>query len=247
MIHAPYKTIWSSATLPAQAQLPTLVENFKRQFDVGNDNVHALTSMIRSSHPPSLLPPPCSHPCPHRSSSGARAHLDAAQRRRAPREGERPGGAPPLALRAGRDGRRRRRRGVVPRQAQGLCGAAEGRAAAAKGVHGAGTRPSFPPQCHPFTPAAPCRPHSHPQRTHPIPLWTPRPFTPHPLGPPRRRSSRCRTASRRARSPRSRRRRGSRSRRSTSTSPTSRSSATRRSATTRSTCSSGCSRRPTRR
>ena len=39
MIHAPYKTIWSSATLPAQAQLPTLVENFKRQFDVGNDNV----------------------------------------------------------------------------------------------------------------------------------------------------------------------------------------------------------------
>ena len=60
MIHAPYKTIWSSATLPAQAQLPTLVENFKRQFDVGNDNVHALTSMPRSSHPPSLLtfPPP---------------------------------------------------------------------------------------------------------------------------------------------------------------------------------------------
>ena len=52
MIHAPYKTIWSSATLPAQAQLPTLVENFKRQFDVGNDNVHALTSMPRS---------PCSH------------------------------------------------------------------------------------------------------------------------------------------------------------------------------------------
>ena len=47
MIHAPYKTIWSSATLPAQAQLPTLVENFKRQFDVGNDNVHALTSMPR--------------------------------------------------------------------------------------------------------------------------------------------------------------------------------------------------------
>ena len=56
MIHAPYKTIWSSATLPAQAQLPTLVENFKRQFDVGNDNVHALTSMPRSSHP---------HPCSH--------------------------------------------------------------------------------------------------------------------------------------------------------------------------------------
>lgn len=197
--------------------------------------------------PPSLLPPPCSHPCPHRSSSGARAHLDAAQRRRAPREGERPGGAPPLALRAGRDGRRRRRRGLVPRQAQGLCGAAEGGAAAAQGVHRAGTRPSFPPQCHPFTPAAPCRPHSHPQRTHPIPLWTPRPFTPHPLGPPRRRSSRCRTASRRARSPRSRRRRGSRSRRSTSTSPTSRSSATPRSATMRSTCSSKSSRRPTRR
>ena len=56
MIHAPYKTIWSSATLPAQAQLPTLVENFKRQFDVGNDNVHALTSMPRSSHPCSHLP-----------------------------------------------------------------------------------------------------------------------------------------------------------------------------------------------
>ena len=57
MIHAPYKTIWSSATLPAQAQLPTLVENFKRQFDVGNDNVHALTSMPRSSHPHSYCTP----------------------------------------------------------------------------------------------------------------------------------------------------------------------------------------------
>ena len=57
MIHAPYKTIWSSATLPAQAQLPTLVENFKRQFDVGNDNVHALTSMPRSPHPHSYCTP----------------------------------------------------------------------------------------------------------------------------------------------------------------------------------------------
>ena len=71
MIHAPYKTIWSSATLPAQAQLPTLVENFKRQFDVGNDNVHALTSMPRSSHPhpyshlPAHIPAPTVPPQVH--------------------------------------------------------------------------------------------------------------------------------------------------------------------------------------
>ena len=58
MIHAPYKTIWSSATLPAQAQLPTLVENFKRQFDVGNDNVR--TRSPRCYAAPTPIPAPTS-------------------------------------------------------------------------------------------------------------------------------------------------------------------------------------------
>ena len=45
MLNAPYKTIWSSATLPAASTLPTPIEHFKHRFDIGDEAVHELVSM----------------------------------------------------------------------------------------------------------------------------------------------------------------------------------------------------------
>jgi hypothetical protein len=45
MLHAPFKTIWSSATLPPKATLPTLINKFMARFGVGDDAIDELVSM----------------------------------------------------------------------------------------------------------------------------------------------------------------------------------------------------------
>lgn len=45
MLAAPFKTIWSSATLPPGKALPTLIDQFKQRFHVGDEAVDELVSM----------------------------------------------------------------------------------------------------------------------------------------------------------------------------------------------------------
>ena len=45
MLDGPHKMIWSSATLPAMAEIPTPVSHFKTRFGVGNEHVDELVSM----------------------------------------------------------------------------------------------------------------------------------------------------------------------------------------------------------
>merc|ERR1719460_3367463 len=45
MLHAPFKSIWSSATLPPGATLPTMLSTFTSRFNVPADQVHELVSM----------------------------------------------------------------------------------------------------------------------------------------------------------------------------------------------------------
>ena len=45
MLRAPFKTIWSSATLPPAATIPTLIDKFKERFEVGPEAVIELVSM----------------------------------------------------------------------------------------------------------------------------------------------------------------------------------------------------------
>jgi|EP00900_Chrysochromulina_parva_P021257 hypothetical protein len=45
MLAAPYKTIWSSATLPPGNTIPTLINKFKERFSVGDEAVDELVSM----------------------------------------------------------------------------------------------------------------------------------------------------------------------------------------------------------
>jgi len=45
MLACPYKTIWSSATLPPADQLPTIIDKFKERFAVGEDCIDELVSM----------------------------------------------------------------------------------------------------------------------------------------------------------------------------------------------------------
>jgi len=45
MLAAPFKTIWSSATLPPGDQLPTIVDKFKAKYAVGTEAIDELVSM----------------------------------------------------------------------------------------------------------------------------------------------------------------------------------------------------------
>ena len=45
MLACPFKTIWSSATLPPADQLPTIIDKFKERFSVGTETVDELVSM----------------------------------------------------------------------------------------------------------------------------------------------------------------------------------------------------------
>ena len=45
MLAAPFKTIWSSATLPPGNTIPTLVDKFKARYEVGEEAIDELVSM----------------------------------------------------------------------------------------------------------------------------------------------------------------------------------------------------------
>ena len=45
MLAAPFKTIWSSATLPPGAALPTLINKFKSRYEVNDEAIDELVSM----------------------------------------------------------------------------------------------------------------------------------------------------------------------------------------------------------
>ena len=45
MLAAPYKTIWSSATLPPGHELPTIIDAFKDHYSVDDSAVDELVSM----------------------------------------------------------------------------------------------------------------------------------------------------------------------------------------------------------